>query len=286
MAATASVTPEQWQRARGALEGATDRFVRLVESVDQLETLVTAHWSVADTVVHLVSVAWWYATKLDPDHPPLPIPGLDARLPTVTVDTIEEINDLILLHLTERSPQPLLAQLRADVGKILAITADRDPDERLSWFGDARPTLAGLFSHLVNELLVHGWDIARATGRPWEMPGEEAVLFFEVFTVGVIRGGYGRLLDTDVPPRDRPIMVEFRSAYCSDITLVLRQGVVTVADPGTPPDVRVRFEPATLNLMLFGRISRVRAALTGGVAIRGRRPWLLLPFLRVVRTPS
>ncbi|WP_320066474.1 hypothetical protein [Micromonospora sp. RTGN7] len=60
---------------------------------------------------------------------------------------------------------------------------------------------------------------------------------------------------------------------------------MTVADPGSPPDVRLRFDPALLNLMLFGRVSRVRTALTGGVAARGRRPWLLLPFLRVLRTP-
>ncbi|WP_433687200.1 maleylpyruvate isomerase family mycothiol-dependent enzyme [Micromonospora carbonacea] len=286
MAATATVNPQQWRAARQALAAATDRFARLVESVDRPQTMVTAHWSVADTVVHLVSVAWWYATKLDPQHPPLPIPGLDARLPTVTVDTIEGVNDLVLAHLTERDPAPLLAQFRADVAKILSIAADRDPDELLPWFGDARAPLAGLFGHLVNELLVHGWDIARATGRPWEMPGREAVLFFEVFLVGVVRAGYGRLLDNDEPHRERPITVEFRSAYCADVTLVLHRGLVSIAAPGARPDVRVRFDPAALNLMLFGRVGRVRTALTGGVSIRGRRPWLLFPFLRVLRTPS
>ncbi|MFI1193154.1 maleylpyruvate isomerase family mycothiol-dependent enzyme [Micromonospora sp. NPDC020750] len=286
MATTATISPRQWQTAREALEQATARFVRLVETVDRPDTMVTAHWSVADTVVHLVSVAWWYATKLDPDHPPLPIPGLSAQLPTVTVDTIADVNDLILRHLTDRSPQPLLDRFQADVDKILRITADRRPDELLSWFGDARAPLAGLFGHLVNELLVHGWDIARATGRPWKMPGSEAVLFFEVFLVNVLRAGYGHLLDNDEPPRERPITVEFRSAYCADITLVLHRGVVTVAAPGTPPDVRVRFDPAALNLMLFGRVSRVRTVLAGKLALRGPRPWLLFPFLRVLRAPN
>ncbi|WP_320066475.1 hypothetical protein [Micromonospora sp. RTGN7] len=94
----------------------------------------------------------------------MPIPGLVAQLPTVTVDTIADVNDMVLRHLTDRSPQPLMARLRADVDKILAITADRRPDERLSWF------------------------------------------------------------DNDEPARERPITVEFRSAYSADITLVLHRG--------------------------------------------------------------
>jgi hypothetical protein len=37
--------------------------------------------------------------------------------------------------------------------------------------------------------------------------------------------------------------------------------------------------------MMFGRISRTRAALLGGLRIGGPRPWLLPAFLRTVRMP-
>ncbi|GAA2708664.1 maleylpyruvate isomerase N-terminal domain-containing protein [Micromonospora olivasterospora] len=284
--AAATITERQWRAARDALAGATDRFIRLVEAVDRPETMVTAHWSVADTLVHVVSVAWLYAVKLDPAHQPLPIPGLGTRLATVTVDTIADLNDVVLAHLTEREPGPLLARLRADVDTILAATTDSRPGEQLDWFGGARAPLAGLFAHLVNELLVHGWDIAPAARSPWEIPAREAVLFFELFLVGLIRAGYGRLLDSDEPPRERPITVEFRSAYCADVTLTLHRGRVRVAAPGARPDVRVRFDPAALNLMMFGRVGRARTVLRGRVVAWGRRPWLLPPFLRVLRTPS
>jgi hypothetical protein len=46
------------------------------------------------------------------------------------------------------------------------------------------------------------------------------------------------------------------------------------------------FHPPTLSLMLFGRIGKVRAMLSGGVAVRGRRPWLLPVFMRTVRLPA
>jgi hypothetical protein len=38
-------------------------------------------------------------------------------------------------------------------------------------------------------------------------------------------------------------------------------------------------------MMLFGRISKMRAVLSRKLVIGGRRPWLLGAFLRTVRAP-
>jgi hypothetical protein len=40
-----------------------------------------------------------------------------------------------------------------------------------------------------------------------------------------------------------------------------------------------------MNLVLFHRLTRSRAALTGALRIWGRRPWLLAPFLQKIRLP-
>lgn len=61
---------------------------------------------------------------------------------------------------------------------------------------------------------------------------------------------------------------------------------MTVAEPGPGDDVRLSFDPPTLNLVLFGRMSRLRAALTGKLVVRGPRPWLLPAFLRTVHMPD
>jgi hypothetical protein len=67
---------------------------------------------------------------------------------------------------------------------------------------------------------------------------------------------------------------------------VIDGGRVTVELPGGPTDVRLHSDPVTLNLLLFGRLGRARAALTGKVVVGGRRPWLLPAFLRIMRLPS
>jgi hypothetical protein len=68
--------------------------------------------------------------------------------------------------------------------------------------------------------------------------------------------------------------------------MVMTDGFVMVEKPDGAPDVRLTFDPVTLNLMLFGRVSKPRAVLTGKVVISGRRPWKLPGFLRIVRLPS
>lgn len=161
-------------------------------------------------------------------------------------------------YFTDRDPAALTERLRADLDVLLTECTALDPMATFTWLGDSRVPLSGVLAHLVNELQIHGRDIARATRMPWEIPPREAAYFFEAFFVELLRHGVGRLLDNDEPPRDRRIAVGFSS----DHTI-----------------------PVTLNQMLFHRISKPRAVLTGKIAIRGRRPWKLAPFLRTVRCP-
>ena len=82
------------------------------------------------------------------------------------------------------------------------------------------------------------------------------------------------------------IAVEFRSGYTAPVTIVVCDGEVTAAPSGPGADAWVRFDPATLNMMMFGRISKLQAVLTRKIIIGGRRPWLVPAFLRTVRAPS
>ncbi|MEH1013550.1 maleylpyruvate isomerase family mycothiol-dependent enzyme [Micromonospora sp. CPCC 206060] len=281
----ATITPAQWSAVRTALKDTGDRFGELVLSVPA-DAMATRHWTVAEVAAHVGSVGWLYAHRLRPELAPLPVPALDDRLLSTTVDTIADVNELVLRHLTDRDPAALVARLSDDIGQVLDASAERDPAEPWPWLGDARLPLAGVLAHLLNELLLHGWDIGRARRVPWVIPPEHSALFFELFIVGMVRRGYGRLMDAERPPPARRIVVRFQSAYTEPVTFVLEGGVVTVGDPGERVDVRVTFEPPALSLMLFGRLSRARAALSGRVGIRGPRPWLLAPFMRVLRAPT
>ncbi|WP_141977167.1 maleylpyruvate isomerase N-terminal domain-containing protein [Saccharothrix saharensis] len=275
---------EQWPVVRDVLSDVTGRFADLVATSDP-SALATPDWTVADTAAHVVAIASIYTTLLAPGGGEVADPALAARIPTVTVETVAELNDLALRRFTERDPATLAAVLRSRVASILDATGGTDPERTVPWLGASRVPVAGVLAHLVNELLIHGWDIARGIGAPWSVPPREAALFFDLFIVGMVRNDVGGVLDGP-PPSDRRIAVAFRSRHTTPVTIVLHRGRVSVGEPGDPVDARLTFDPATLNLVLFGRVSRVRAALTGGLRVTGRRPWLLPAFLRTVRLPT
>jgi hypothetical protein len=279
-------TQDQWKAIRTSLKETGDRFAGLVTSAPDPHAKVTAHWSVADAAAHVMAIAWLDTALLQPGADLPPVPGLADRLPVTTVDGINGLNDLTLRHFTERDPKVLADLLRQHIDHILDSSEGHDPQEPVTWVGGSQVPLAGLLAHLLNELLLHGYDIARSTRTHWTIPAQDAAWFFELFIVGLARNDVARLLDGGGPPRERRIAVEFRSAYTTPVTLVLHNGRVTAEQPGHDTDVRVSFDPATFNLMMFGRISKPRAALTRKVVVGGRRPWLLPVFLRTVRVPS
>jgi hypothetical protein len=277
-------TQQRWLAIRGCLEQVGADFAKLAMGADP-DKMATRDWSVAETTAHVTAIAALYRS-LARDEPELAFPELGATWLGVTVDTIHEFNAVTLRLFRERRIPPLADRLATEIDGILQATVNADPAATVVWLGDARVPLAGLLAHLINELLIHGRDIARATGQPWSIGAEDAAHFVEAFLVGMLRNSYGRLADDSGPARDRRIAVQFRSAHTTPVAIVLEHGVVTIEEPRRDNDVRLSFDPAILNLTLFGRVSKARAVLTGGMKIRGPRPWLLPEFLRTVRLPS
>lgn len=277
-----AITEERWTVTRAAVAATGARFTEMVAASDP-RAMATADWSVADTAAHVATIANMYAHMVRFDVPAMP--AIQEQLLATNVDTVADLNAQTLGLFADRDPAALVARLSADIDDILRSTENVDPATPVPWLGDSRVPICGVLAHLVNELQIHGRDIARATGTPWPVPPADAALFFEVFFVELLRHDVGHLLDNDEPPSDRRIAVGFRSRHTTPVTVVLHKGQVSVEDWGGPTDVRIFFDPPALNLMMFHRISKPRAALTGKVLVWGRRPWLLPTFLRTVRCP-
>ncbi|MFG3442781.1 maleylpyruvate isomerase N-terminal domain-containing protein [Nonomuraea sp. NPDC047897] len=278
-----AITDGNWRLTRAALASTGERFADLVSAADP-SAAATRHWSVADTVAHVATLTQACAAMSGAATPP--VRDLGDLMRRTTIDTVADLNEVVLGQFTERNPDTLAARIRSDIGLILDATGGADPAGAVPWLGDSRVPLAGILAHLLNELQIHGRDIARTVRARWPVPPREAGMFFELFLIGVTHYGYGRLLDGHGPWPRRRVAVEFASPYTTPRAIVLDNGLVTVERPGGAADTRVLFDPVTLNLMLFGRISKARAALTGHVVVRGPRPWLLPAFFRIMRLPS
>jgi uncharacterized protein (TIGR03083 family) len=286
VAAATRITPDNWAAVRAALKDVGDRFAELILAAPDPDAPATADWTVMDTAAHVTAIAWTYTALIVEGDEPLPVPGTAEHLLTTTVHNIHGgMNAAFFRGYPERRPREVLDRLGASIEQVLDVTAAADPARTVTWLGGSKLPLAGVIAHLLNEMLVHGRDIARAVGAPWRIPEEYAALFIELFMVEIIRNGVGAVLDDGKPPRSGRIAVEFRSAHTRPVTIVLEDGAVSAEKPSRDDDVRLYFRPTALDLVLFHRVSRPRAAMTGGIRVWGRRPWLLPAFLAKVRLP-
>lgn len=160
------VPPQRWSLARTALRTAAERFRSLLDDGCAPTAMATADWTVAQSAAHVLGIALLYLPLVDGGADRLPVPGFDELAATTTVDTVAGLNDLVLAHFAERCPERLSALLGDAVDALLAATRDTAPEPTVPWLGDSLVPVAGLLAHLTNELLVHGWDIARAQRRP------------------------------------------------------------------------------------------------------------------------
>uniref|UniRef100_UPI003F4915DF maleylpyruvate isomerase N-terminal domain-containing protein n=1 Tax=Nocardia suismassiliense TaxID=2077092 RepID=UPI003F4915DF len=277
-----AVSEQQWRAVRHSLRATAERFADLVHAAPSPAAMVTADWSVAEMTAHVTAIAWMYSSRLATRGAAPPNSSVADLIPTVTIDTVAEFNELTLRQFTERRPEVLTNRLLTNVDDVLRFAELLPADMPVPWLGDSRIPIAGVLAHLLNELLVHGHDIGTALRLPWTMPTTDAALFMDLFLFNVMESP-GLLLP---PHRDRKVSVELLSKHTRPVKVVLHQGKLSVEPANGRCDVRVRFDPPGMDLMLFGRLSRVRAALTGKVLVTGRRLWLLPGFLRVVRLPT
>jgi hypothetical protein len=281
---TTCITPERWLAVQASLQQAGARFENLLSSVREPEAPAVGAWSVAETAAHVTGIALVYTTMLPAVAQPSAIPGVDQAIRRAPLHEVGAVNELALRQLTSRDPRVIGEKIHEAIGQLLAMSADLDPLRRVGWLGDAQLPIASWYAHLLNELHLHGRDIAATAGTRWDVPQRDAAMSFEMFLVTLLRGDTGTLLAYEPMSPDR-IAIRFKSQYTTPVVLAVEDGRIVVDPPQGTVDATLHFRPAALMQILFNRLGKTRAALTGQVVVVGRRPWALPAFLRAVRFP-
>jgi uncharacterized protein (TIGR03083 family) len=269
---------------RESLRHTGNRFADLVASVPDPAAPAVGSWSVATTAAHVAVISSVYTAMLPTEGRPHPIPGVADRIRDAALDEVAAFNEFTLGNMAERDPVALAGQVRGDIERLLTMSDDLDPWRRIAWLGNAQLPVASWYAHLLNELHLHGHDIATAAGTRWDVPQRDAAMSFEMFLVTMLRGDTGRLLAHE-PMSRSSIAIRFRSRYTTPVVFAVRDNRVVIDPPERTVDATLAFQPSALMRILFRRLGKTRAALTGQVAVWGRRPWQLNALLRAVRFP-
>jgi uncharacterized protein (TIGR03083 family) len=279
------ITDQRWADARDALAGAAERFSRMLLDCRTPDRRTIGDWSVADTAAHVAVVARLNAGLISGDLAPLDAPELDRGWQESSLGGFGRLNALSLEHFPERALDVVSNTLLEEVDLLLNRAKDVDPRELRPWLGSAQLPAASHVAHQLNEVLIHGLDIARALNVPWPISAHESALTFDLFLMPMLGGRSGRLLAGSGGNEGR-VTIEFRSKHTTPVILTSDNGRLQVepADGGKV-DAQVRFDPTAMMLTIFRRTRLLRSVATGKVFAFGRRPWAAVTYLRGMRSP-
>ena len=154
----------------GRLQAAVGRLAELAGRMPGPGTRVPdSDWTVGDVLTHLAAGMDAYARYLTGDPTPLldvsDMPGGSLRASNAAVLAREADRDLA--RLTER--------LTGGFEKVMTAASGRSLEDRVPWHGrDER--LRTVLAVALGEHLVHGLDLGRTGGVPWEIDAADARL--------------------------------------------------------------------------------------------------------------
>lgn len=277
-----------WQHSHDVLREEVQRVTTLLRSIRAPKhDPVVGGWELTEVAMHLSQV--W-----------LGVPGLARGDLSAVYAVIPEragmAGDSLVRDVADLSEMTTLA-VRSDPERDLSVLADRIETRAKAYFADCahrspdelRPwaiegitvPLSAFTGHLLNETIVHGYDIARAAGHRWRIDPSHASLVLYRFLVPVIQAGDPRaLVDQDTAAGVRATY-ELRIRGVDDrLHFRFDDGTLQVYKPSPRRvDCYVLADPAAFLLVFWKRKSQWAAIAQGQLMAWGRKPWLA-PRLR------
>lgn len=261
------------------------RTTALLRTVRRPDAPALGEWNVAELAAHLTH-AWTALLALARRavHG-LPLPERTGTGLIAELDELAGMTTQLVAAEPERDLGVLADRIEAQAAAFLAELADGS--EPCPWLLDGVTVdRRHIIHHLLNETVLHTYDIARADGRRWRIDATAATSIVQSFIVPVMR-----LVDPrSLVHQDRAAGVhttyDVHLRGGSTFRLVLDDGRLLAPEhPDGPPDCRITADPAALLLILWGRTSPWPAVAGGRLVAWGRKPWLAATLPSMLRNP-
>lgn len=239
-------------------------FTEALRTVDDTSVSVpNLEWSVATLAQHVACLPSFWDTQHDL--------GSDFVRPA----DFGAFADQARAHIIETDAGQLADLIEAEFEDFISKLAD-DPQRWLYGVETAASNMLGL---VINETVIHGMDLAAVTGTlaPTFEEREAHVAVSAMMTTTPC------FIDEDRAKAqpDGVYHVSFKGG--KDYTWTKAGGTLSITE-GKPdkPDARMKADPTMFLLSSLGRVSQIKAGLSGKMMATGRRPWRFLSLPKMV----
>ena len=290
MVTQATVT--DWQQSQEALHQEVKRVTALLRSVRDPAAPAVGQWNISELAMHL-SQAWLAVPGLargDLSRLYEVIPSIADVAGDSLMRNIWELGDITMLGVRsdpERDPAVLADRIEQRAEEYLAECENYSPDELRPWFVEGtRVPVWTLTGHLLNETLMHGYDIARADGRKWRIkPPHAATVIRHLFVPVLQELGPSILVDGEKAAGLRATY-DLRIRAGDRLHFIFDDGQVRVEEPAAGKvDCHISADPVAFMMIFWGRKDQWSAIASGKLMAWGRKPWLGFRFKSLIRHP-
>ena len=260
--------------ARAAVAAVGARVASLVRSIEHPTASALGEWDVSEVAVHLSHTVDAVTAMARGGGPLL---GEIGELGGLTRMLVEGEG--------ERDFEVLAGRIEASLASFLDVTAAEGSASQ-TWFaeGTSMP-MSSLVCHVLNELVVHGWDIAIADGRPWPIERAHAGLVVAGFLFPAF-ANLGRSLVDEQAAAGVHATYDVRVRGGGRAVLAFDDGDLRVeAAPSGPVDCHLSVDPAAFLLVGWGRMGQWGPIARGKLVAWGRKPWLGFKLRSLLTNP-
>jgi len=260
--------PVDLAAATVCLEHLGDRFAALVESIERPDVLAHGlEWTVAETAVHVVTGFDYYTATirgedfvLTPRAPGEPFTRYFARENKLQIDAEPE-----------RDPAKIAVRLRASLRELVDTARAAGPDAVVVFSGPGySEDITTSVCTIIGELVVHGFDIARAIDAEWKVDPASSVLAVYATTAALPLA-----LDHDAAA-GKDIHVKVHLRHGTAFSIHFRDQRAWCDLTVERADVNVSADPLAYLLVGYGRMGLLGPVVRGQLLVWGKKPWVVL----------
>lgn len=257
------------QAAHAGIAETAQRVAELLGSLpDATAPIRPGTWTVREAAVHLT---------VEANHCVEIAHGAPSH--AMTNAEFNAFSEARIADIPETDPQKLSELIREGAHRLLEAADGHPGDQPVTYYG-LPCSLAHVMGMELGEFIVHGYDIAKATGHPWPIDPLHAQLSLH---------GYAPIFQACIRPKAA-------KAHTAAYAIELRGGegfVVRFCDGqfawegagSGPVDCVISADPVALLMAVLGRVSQWEAIALGLFSAGGNRPELGLGFLDLFAIP-